>query len=347
MVEVSIAEKDTDEILKAIWSVYDAIAAEDAAQEGTKLRASSLGGPCERAIWYGFHWVDKPVAFEARITRLFDTGKREENRVISDLRKAGIIVHDLSVDEEGHRVQFGIEFAGGHGKGSVDGVVEKLPRSPDPVSGEPRVYKAPHLLEIKTHSIKSFEELVKKGVRLAKPQHFDQMQLYMRGLNLDRGLYWASCKDTDHIYLERIRLDQESVARLDARAERIVFEHGIPERIFDDPDAKGAWICRQCSHLDICHYRAMPTRRNCRTCINSTALATGKWFCARWNTEIDEARQREGCPAHIYLPQLIPGEQLDAGTDGDGNIVWTSYRVEGHMLFDNVKRSSMDVGLEA
>jgi hypothetical protein len=346
MAAVPPMEKDTDAILAAIWGVYNKIAIEDAADENGKLRASSLGGPCERALWYSFRWADLPEPFEPRITRLFDTGKREEIRVLQDLRVAGIKVHDSTVDEDGGRVQFSIEFGNGHGKGSVDGVLENLPRGPDPVSGEPRFYKAPHLLEIKTHSLKSFEELHKKGMRLSKPQHYAQMQLYMRGLHLDRGLYWATCKDTDHIYLERVRLDVEEVTALDARAQRIVFDTGIPNRIFDDIDNKVAWVCRQCSHRGLCHYKEHPVRRNCRTCISSTPQIGGGWHCARWGTDIDEERQRAGCPSHLYLPWLIPGEQLDAGVDGEGNLIWTSYIVEGETLVDSIDRDSPSIGLE-
>ena len=41
-----------------------------------------------------------------------------------------------------------------------------------------------HVAEFKTHSAKSFAELVAKGVVLAKPQHAAQMQVYMQLLSL-------------------------------------------------------------------------------------------------------------------------------------------------------------------
>jgi hypothetical protein len=43
---------------------------------------------------------------------------------------------------------------------------------------------------------KSFVELVAKGVRQAKPQHFAQMQIYMRLTTLTRAMYLAVNKDT-------------------------------------------------------------------------------------------------------------------------------------------------------
>jgi hypothetical protein len=47
------------------------------------------------------------------------------------------------------------------------------------------------LLEIKTHAKKSFDELAKKGVKEAKWQHYVQMQVYLKGLNLKQALYFA------------------------------------------------------------------------------------------------------------------------------------------------------------
>ena len=35
---------------------------------------------------------------------------------------------------------------------------------------------------------------------------------------------------------------------------------------------------------------------------------------------MSEADQRAGCDQHLYVPDLVPGEQIDAGTD------WVSYQ---------------------
>ena len=68
--------------------------------------------------------------------------------------------------------------------GSIDGIIEK---------GVPEAPTKRHILECKTHSLKSFKDLCDKGVQESKPQHWCQMQLYMHGTGIDRALYFAVC----------------------------------------------------------------------------------------------------------------------------------------------------------
>ena len=48
-----------------------------------------------------------------------------------------------------------------------------------------------HVVEMKTHGKKSFDELAKIGVKLAKPTHYDQMVCYMGWTGMTRALYMA------------------------------------------------------------------------------------------------------------------------------------------------------------
>ena len=74
----------------------------------------------------------------------------------------------LDVDPETGR-QWRVEAHGGHFGGSLDAVAIGLKEAP----------KTWHVAEFKTHSAKSFRDLVAKGVALSKPQHWAQMQIYM------------------------------------------------------------------------------------------------------------------------------------------------------------------------
>lgn len=58
------------------------------------IGGSSLGHPCDRNNWYGFHWSSPPERFEARMLRLFDRGHREEERLIECLRLIGCEVEE-------------------------------------------------------------------------------------------------------------------------------------------------------------------------------------------------------------------------------------------------------------
>lgn len=276
--------------------------------ERTYLGASVAGKPCDRELWYGFRWATAPERFSGRMLRLFDTGHMDEARMVMWLQLAGMTVDpvDPSTCE-----QWAITFADGHGGGHADGRVTGVPGAP----------VVEHLLECKTHNERSFTELKKHGVHVAKPEHFAQMQLYMHGLGLTRALYLAKNKNTDELYSERVRYDVDFTAKLIARLERIVAAHVAPPRIADSPDA---FACRFCKKADVCHNGA-EARRNCRTCLAASPVSGGRWRCDRFGHDLPVADQKLGCPSHRFLPSLVNGEQIDAS--GPGAIDRVTYRM--------------------
>ena len=276
--------------VEAIYSAY-----EDGRNEGFRehLGASLIGKPCERALWYDFRWVTA-AQHSGRILRLFQTGHLEEERLVRDLRASGATV--LEVDPETGR-QFKVEALSGHFGGSLDGLAVGLRESP----------RTWHVLEFKTHSAKSYAQLVAKGVAASKPQHAAQMQIYMHLMGLTRAFYLAVCKDTDALYAERIEADPAEAERLLAKASRIIDAPRPPSRISEDP----AWFeCRMCSHRAVCHEGAMAAV-NCRTCLHSTPVEGG-WHCARHDRMRDFGRQLNGCRDHLFIPDLVDGEVIDA-----------------------------------
>ena len=159
MAELPVPQSPTRE---AIFAAYEADA-----DDGFRahLGASLIGRECERALWYGFRWTTR-LRHPGRMLRLFETGQREEARLVANLRRIGATV--LEVDPETGR-QFQVAAHGGHFGGSIDGLALGLPEAP----------KTWHVLEFKTHSRKSFTALAAKGVEESKPQHFAQMQVYL------------------------------------------------------------------------------------------------------------------------------------------------------------------------
>lgn len=222
-----------------------------------------------------------------------------------ELRGIGCEVH---ADDGG--AQYRVSAVGGHFGGSMDGVIRGLPEAP----------KAWHVLEVKTHSAKSFADLEKKGVRGAKPMHWTQMQAYMDLVGIDRALYYAVNKDTDAIYTERVEHDKVEAALIVARAERIVRASEPPPRISNDP----AWFeCKWCRFKDQCHGTAAP-EVNCRTCAHATPALDregGTWTCNCGTPKplvtLPVHHQRVGCEQHRYIPVLLQriGEPVDS--DGD------------------------------
>lgn len=290
----------TSPIVAAIYQQYEKREALE--QSRTYLGASAIGQECERRLWYGFRQIAREK-FEGRMLRLFQTGHLSEPRFVADLRSIGAEVYDVNPADG---KQFGFVGTAGHMRGHMDGCARDIPTGG----------RKWHVLEFKTHSAKSFAELKKKGVRLAKPVHYAQMLWYMGKSGMDRALYLAVNKDTDELYAERIEFDAVEFAKLEAKAERIVYAATPPARLSDDPKF---YLCNICSMKGVCH-EMRPPALSCRTCVHSTPEADGdgRWSCMKApegrNSSIPIHVQRTGCPQHLPLPFLITwAEAHDAG----------------------------------
>lgn len=256
------------------------------------LGASLIGHKCDRFLWLSFRWAVKP-SFPGRILRLFQRGHDEERNLIRLLQKVGVQVTGAQA-----RVIFG-----GHISGSMDGVITK---------GVPEAPKKKHVLEMKTHNKKSFDDLEKKGVLESKPVHEAQMQIYMLGAQIDRALYVAICKDDDRIYTERVKLDPERAQALLERASRISLSDRMPEPLSTDP----TWFeCKLCDAHEFCHKTKLTKQVNCRTCAHVSALEDGSWHCARHQAGgIPTEFQKAGCEHHVLHPDLVPWRRLESSS---------------------------------
>lgn len=258
------------------------------------LGASLIGHACQRFLWLTFHWAERET-FDGRMLRLFDTGKREEARVFEELRGIGCTVWS---DDGG--AQFRVSTHGGHFGGSMDGVVLGLPEAA----------KSAHVLEVKTHNAKSFAGLLADGVKKAKPQHWAQMQTYMRLADLDRALYYAVNKADDSLYLERVEHDAEASQALLDKALSIINAGEPSLKLSEDP---AYFECKWCRFYELCHGQAVP-EVNCRTCARATACTDGdaRWHCGL-GRDLTLADQRVGCPEHLFIPPLLSriGEPFD------------------------------------
>ncbi|WP_419831793.1 hypothetical protein [Endozoicomonas atrinae] len=272
------------------------------------LGGSIIGRPCDRELWYSFRWCTD-VKHSGQLLRLFQTGHLSEPRFAEDLRKAGVTVFDTN---PATGEQFRVSACDRHFGGSFDGVGQGFIEAP----------KTWHLIEMKTHNEKSFKNLVSKGVKEAKPEHFVQMQVYMYLANpqLTRAFYIAVNKNTDELYGERVRLDPAIGKATVERAECIIASDRPLNKISDDP----SWYqCKFCNHHTICHGQEAPVV-NCRTCMHSTPIADGEWHCVRHDQEIPVSVQKSGCELHLYNPFLLEqfAEPVDSGE------YWIRYRLK-------------------
>jgi hypothetical protein len=281
--------------IDAIYAAYERRADR---RHSNRLGASVLGEECDRRLWLGFrHAAREQVG--GRILRLFDTGHREELRIIEDLRAIGCEVYDR---DPATGEQYTFTGLDGHLVAKLDGVVTGLPEAPE----------TPHALSCKSANKKNFDKIEKDGIEKAKPVYFAQSQIEMGLADLTRAAVVVVCKDDDRIYLERIHYSDKTFKALLLRAKRIISSEGAPERI-GGPDN---FVCKFCPFAKLCHGEQLP-EVNCRTCVHSSAAANGQWSCGR------DLEMRPDCAEHIYLPDL-----LDAWAEPlDGDPTFVKYRV--------------------
>lgn len=239
---------------------------------------STIGHHCKRWVWLSFRWaiIEK---FEGRILRLFRRGQNEEATMIADLQAAGMVINSTQ-----NYVDFGC-----HVSGSIDGVIE---------SGVPISPNKKHVLEIKTHSLKSFKELKDKGVQTSKPQHYAQMQGYMLGMGIDRAMYAAVCKDNDELYFERVKLDEIYARELIQEAQSLAMDYRIPPPIGKDE----SWFqCKFCAAKDFCYNQELIKEKNCRTCNLASPQEDSTWYCQFYKKTIPLDFQYKGCENHQHF----------------------------------------------
>ena len=304
--------KQESQTVKDIYQYY-----EDTRSDWRRphLGGSQIGAKCSRSLWYQFHWCSAPN-FPGQMLRLFETGNIEEDRVVSDLRHAGIEVYDRDPKNPEQQIRYVDPECGGHFSGSFDGVGKGFKES-----------TAWHLIEIKSTNTKGYNDLLKNGIEKAKPIHYAQIQIYLKWSGLTRAHYFSVCKDNDKYYNERVRYDKEFAETLTAKAKAIIFAPEPPDGISMHGDA---WDCKYCDYAPLCKREALP-EINCRTCSHSTPKIMdmkGRWDCERLQKLITTDDQKDACQHHIYIPALVPMDVSDADADA-GTITYADGTING------------------
>ena len=303
--------KPTASTVRAIYEAYEAA---NEHFDSLGISVGEIGTGCDRALWYGFRWASRPEEIDGRKLSIFRTGDRWEEVMVADLERIGVEVWGQ---------QDRIRLVHGFVRGKCDGKAIGIPEAP----------KTEHLCEFKSSNEKGFKLIVKDGCQKAKPLHYAQCQIGMHAFGLTRCLYMVTNKNDDSRYVERIEHDVEYCLRQLARAERIVFSDQPPSRISEKADFFG---CMFCKHHDVCHEGIQP-RVTCRSCLHSQPEQGGDchWSCARWSKPLSLDEQKSGCPAHLFLPGLVNGEQIDVDEENES----ITYRLaSGQIWVDGAAR---------
>ena len=276
------------------------------------LGISGLGRDCRRQIWSDFRWLTPP-AFAAATLKRFEDGHHGEDVMAARLRLVdGLSLWTVDAEAGG---QFACEDLGGHLRGHMDGVLLGLLQAP----------KTPHVWEHKQVDEQGLAKLErakveygeKNALRMWNAVYFAQGQLYMHYLDIERHYLTCSTAGGRRTIGVRTERDTAEALRLIEKARAIVFADWPPERISSDP---AFYQCRWCQHAGTCHEGTLP-QRNCRTCLHVTPRQDGSWHCSYWNAALSIDEQRTGCTAHLYIPDLVAGVQVDAGDD------WVEYEM--------------------
>jgi hypothetical protein len=311
--------------------VYAARAAEANDWDGLGFSPSMLDSSCDKFLWLSLRWAFPKEKIGGRQHLLFDSGHYHEAKMVEGLRRAGLELHEVDPDTG---KQFPVRALADHLRGKMDGRIDRgVPEAPEKL----------HLFEAKSHGEKSWKALIKgPTVKEGKFAHWVQMQVYMGITGIDRCLYGAVCKSTDELHFERVRFDHEFYTRLITRLDRILRTSEPPAGICKDAKDFQGMFCRARA---LC-FEFSFARVNCRTCVHSNPEMTGNaaWSCARHVQPINADQQREACPNHLYIPQLVPGEMLDVSEDAET----IQYRLhDGRTWTDGEDRADAPIAVEA
>ena len=256
------------------------------------LGASLVGHGCDRYVQMSFRWVFKAPK-SGRMLRLLNRGHMEEARVYAALTAVGAdmsfcntkgaedSVAGLSAEEAR---QWGFSQLFGIYSGRCDGAIRNVP-------GLTGVY----VLEVKTHSTSSFNQVKSKGVLQAKPRHAKQCHVLAHNIGLDGAIYVAVCKETDELYIEYLPLD--------AVTAKTLYTHTVTKAVFDTApihrftNVPTNWRCRICDAKHVC-WGSEPSVKNCRSCAHSrVSSVSGDWVCGKDETDtfIHADTIRVGC----------------------------------------------------
>lgn len=290
------------------------------------LGMSFIGEECERRQWYSFRFTNEQN-FDAETLRRFEDGHRGEELMAARLRMVpGLKLHTHN-PQDGK--QFGFQALGGHFRGNIDGAVLGILQAPKTW----HVWE--HKVSEKASQLAGLKAKLGEKMALAQwnPTYYAQAICYMHYSGMDR--HYLTCDTPGGRATVSVRTDanKEVAARLEAKAERIIFAAEPLPKLSDDP---AHYKCKQCPSAGVCHRKEMP-QVSCRTCLHATPErdGDGRWSCAKHGHDLTLTNQLTACPDHLFIPALVTWGAVDDASEDEG---WVSYRTPDGFVFRNGPR---------
>ena len=204
---------------------------------------SQMGKKCARQLSYKYHGVEYESDMAPRTKVKFFLGDLSELGVLALGKLAGL---DLGLSQS----KLNIEVNGFKSHGYIDGLLYDN-------DGEP------YIVEIKSKGKYGFREFEKSGFK-DSPAYMTQINLYMRNLNIDKGIFLVINTDSGHLSERVVQYDQKYVDMAKDNVNTVVDSSvdDLPQRLHKINDFK--WMsrkecyevndyrCSYCDYIDQC-----------------------------------------------------------------------------------------------
>ena len=207
------------------------------------FRASKLGFPCQRSVWYSVNANEQGLTgtVSSKSQRIFDVGTALEPVIVSWLEADGWNV-EYNPGSQDAELEVTIPIYGG-----------KLAGHPDCIISKGEIQNA--LVDIKTMNERAFTQWKREGTLKAKPQYVTQVHIYAAGLKAQGrkiehlGIVGVN-KNNSEMHIDFFDYDESTYLDIVSRAEMIANAQDPAE--LDGATEK--WACGYCEYYGICKH---------------------------------------------------------------------------------------------
>ena len=201
------------------------------------MRASSVGFPCDTALWYQVNGEESVIANP----RILDVGSALEATIVNWLRLDG---WEVSYNPGSQNADLELNVA-------VNGGI--ISGHPDCWISRPGMENV--LVDIKTMNERSYTQWKRNGTEKDKPQYVDQVHVYAEGamnlgLPVERLGIVGVNKNNSDLFIDFFDFNPDRMSEIIRRTEYIFASDFPPE----PGDRIQKWCCRYCGYSHLCEF---------------------------------------------------------------------------------------------
>lgn len=198
--------------------------------------ASNVGDPCERRLVYEWLDWDKKDKFMIDALLRFDEGNMQENKLILDIKEAGMWQgQKIDVIEEQKHFRLPKELI----SGKIDGIIAW--------NGKRYVLEIKSMSPVIFNSVKDLQDLQKY---VWTKKYVTQLQLYLYGIEHENGILLLKDKSSGQLKQFCVKIDYELINTVSEKMCR-VNEH-VKAKTYPDRMEYNEMTCGYCPFEHIC-----------------------------------------------------------------------------------------------